>query len=213
MRKLLLLILSLLLLAGCSTQNGDQEDQRNKSYEHTSFTSSITIEDCVICGDNSEHMLSWYMGEENVALVDVNTFDFCYIEINRYHPDGTQIMKPAGYMKMAGGKIGAHQISGMVDPDIGMARLNGTLSGDPIDASAIESFLCQNCLDEFTSYYFEHDNVYSLAIFNFATKTLRPLVETCPWYAADHYSVDCHYEDDGEIDLTIYYCPPRFSEY
>lgn len=41
MRKLLLLILSLLLLAGCSMQNGDQEDQRKKSYEHISFTSSI----------------------------------------------------------------------------------------------------------------------------------------------------------------------------
>ena len=142
MRKLLLLILSLLLLAGCSMQNGDQEDQRKKSYEHISFTSSITSEDCVICGDSSEHILSWYIGQENVALVDVNTFDFCYIEINRYNLDGTQIMEPAGYMKMAGGKIGAHQISGMVDPDLGMARLNGTLSGDPIDANAIEGFLC-----------------------------------------------------------------------
>lgn len=212
MRKLLLLILSLLLLAGCSMQNGDQEDQRKKSYEHISFTSSITSEDCVICGDSSEHILSWYIGQENVALVDVNTFDFCYIEINRYNLDGTQIMEPAGYMKMAGGKIGAHQISGMVDPDLGMARLNGTLSGDPIDANAIERFLCQSCLDEFASHYFEHDNVYSLAVFNFSAKTLRPLVESSPWYAADHYSVDCHYEDDGKIDLTIYYCPPRFEE-
>ena len=137
---------------------------------------------------------------------------FCYIEINRYNLDGTQIMEPAGYMKMAGGKIGAHQISGMVDPDLGMARLNGTLSGDPIDANAIEGFLCQSCLDEFDSHYFEHDNVYSLAVFNFSAKTLRPLVESSPWYAADHYSVDCHYEDDGKIDLTIYYCPPRFEE-
>lgn len=70
MRKLLLLILSLLLLAGCSMQNGDQEDQRKKSYEHISFASSITSEDCVICGDSSEHILSWYIGQENVALVD-----------------------------------------------------------------------------------------------------------------------------------------------
>ena len=54
--------------------------------------------------------------------------------------------------------------------------------------------------------------LYSLAVFNFAAKTLRPLVESSPWYAADNYSVDCHYEDDGKIDITVYYCPPRFAE-
>ena len=212
MRKLLVLFLFVLFISGCSVQKEEQENTSKKSYEHTAFTSSISADDCVVCGENTEHSLSWYMGQENVALVDVNTFDFTYIEINRYHPDGTQIMEPAGYMKMAGGKIGAHRISGMVDPDLGMARLNGTLSEDPIGADAIESFLCQSCLDEFASHYFEHDNVYSLAVLNLSAKTLRPLVETSPWYAADHYSVDFHYEADGKIDLTIYYCPPRFEE-
>lgn len=212
MRKLLVLFLFVLFISGCSVQKKEQEDTSKKSYEHTAFTSSISADDCVVCGENSEHSLSWYMGQENVALVDVNTFDFCYIEINRYNSDGSQITKPAGYMKMAGGEIGAHRISGMVDPDLGMARLNGTLSEDPIDADAIESFLCQSCLDEFASHYFEHDNVYGLAVLNLSAKTLRPLVETSPWYAADHYSVDFHYEDDGKIDLTIYYCPPRFEK-
>ena len=112
---------------------------------------------------------------------------------------------------MSGGEIGSHNISGMVDPDIGMARLSGTLSKNPIDASAIEHFLCQECLDEFAGYYYEHDTVYSLAVFNFSAKTLRPIVESCPWYVADNYSVDCHYEDEDKIDLIIYYCPPRFS--
>ena len=152
------------------------------------------------------------MGQENVAIVDVNTFDFCRIEINRYSPEGDQIMEAAGYMQSAGGQIGTHRINGMVEPDLGMARLSGTLSDDPIDADAIETFLCQECLDEFASHYYEHDKVYSLAVFNFATKTLRPLVESSSWYAADNYSVDCHYEDDGKIDITVYYCPPRFAE-
>ena len=197
------------VLAGCSA---DEPKTTERTYEHVQFSSTIEKENCAICGEHPDVPWQWYMEQDNVALVDVNTFDFTYIEINRYNPDGTQIMEPAGYMKMAGGKIGSHQISGMVDPDLGMARLNGTLSNDPIDANAIESFLCQECLDEFASHYFVHDNVYSLAVFNFSAKTLRPLVESSPWYAADNYSVDCHYEDDGKIDITIYYCPPRFSE-
>ena len=197
------------MLTGCSA---DEPKTTERTYEHVQFASKITVETCAICGEHPDVPWQWYMGQDNVAVVDVNTFDFTYIEINRYNPDGTQIMEPAGYMKMAGGKIGAHQISGMVDPDLGMARLNGTLSGEPIDASTIETFLCQSCLDEFASHYYKHDEVYSLAVFNFAAKTLRPLVESTPWYAADNYSVDFHYEDDGKIDIVVYYCPPRFAE-
>ena len=209
LRNALIFILLLFLLTGCTT---DKPEVKEKTYEHVPFTSKITAETCAICGEHPDVHWAWYMGQDNVAIVDVNTFDYSYIEINRYNPDGSQITETAGYMKMAGGKIGAHQISGMVDPDRGMARINGTLSNDPIDANAIESFLCQECLDGFASHYYKHDEVYSLAVFNFAAKTLRPLVESTPWYAADNYSVDFHYEDDGKIDIVVYYCPPRFAE-
>ena len=209
LRSIFAVMLLAVMLTGCATNKSETKEE---TYEHVQFTSKVTTEGCAICGEHPDVHWYWYMGQDNVAIVDVNTSDFSYIEINRYNPDGSQITETAGYMKMSGGEIGAHHISGMVDPDRGMARLNGTLSSDPIDASAIESFLCQECLDEFASHYFEHDNVYSLAVFNFAAKTLRPLVESSPWYAADNYSVDCHYEDDGKIDITVYYCPPRFAE-
>ena len=209
LRSVFVVILLATMLTGCATNKAEAQE---KTYEHVQFASKVTAVNCAICGEHPNVQWSWYVGQENVAIVDVNTFDFCRIEINRYSPEGNLIMEAAGYMQTTGGKIGSHRISGMVDPDLGMARLNGTLSDDPIDADAIESFLCQECLDEFSSHYFEHDKVYSLAVFNFATKTLRPLEESCPWYAADNYSVDCHYEDDGKIDLTIYYCPPRFAE-
>ena len=209
LRSLWIIALVTLLLTGCVA---DEAKKTEKTYEHVKLTSSTKKESCAICGEHPDVHWSWYMGQDNVAIVDVNTFDYSYIEINRYHPDGTQITESAGYMKMSGGEIGAHHISGMVDPDRGMARLDGTLSSEPIDASAIESFLCQECLDEFTSHYYKHDKVYSLAVYNFAAKTLRPLVESSTWYAADNYSVDCHYGDDGKIDITVYYCPPRFVE-
>lgn len=209
LKSIFAVMLFAVMLTGCST---DQSESKEKTYEHVQFTSKVSTEGCAICGEHPDVHWSWYMGEENVAIVDVNTFDFCRIEINRYNPDGTQIMETAGYMQTTGGQIGAHRISGMVDPDLGMARLNGTLANDPIDSDAIESFLCQNCLDEFASHYFEHDKVYSLAVFNFAAKTLRPLEESCPWYAADHYSVDFDFEEDEKIDITVYYCPPRFEE-
>ena len=149
LRNILLVTLLLFVLTGCGTNDAEAKE---KSYEHIKFTSEVTTENCAICGEHPDVPWAWYMGQENVAIVDVNTFDYSYIEINRYNPDGSQITEIAGYMKMSGGEIGKHNISGMVDPDRGMARLNGTLSSDPIDASAIESFLCQECLDEFASH-------------------------------------------------------------
>lgn len=209
LRSVFLVMLLAVMLTGCST---DKHEAKEKTYEHVQFTSNVATENCAVCGQHPDVHWSWYMGQENVAIVDVNTFDFCHIEINRYSPEGTQIMEAAGYMQTTGGQIGAHRINGMVDPDLGMARLSGTLADDQIDANGIENFLCQDCLDEFAGHYYEHDKVYSLAVFNFAAKTLRPLVESCPWYAADHYSVDFDYEDDGKINITVYYCPPRFEE-
>ena len=51
-----------------------------------------------------------------------------------------------------------------------------------------------------------------VAVINFSTKTLRPLLKSCPWYAEDNYSVMCDYNEEGRIDLTVHYAPPRFSE-
>ena len=209
LRSIFAVMLLVVMLTGCAA---NKSETKEKTYEHVQFASKVAAENCAICGEHPNVPWGWYMGQENVAIVDVNTFDFCRIEINRYSPEGNQILEAAGYMQTAGGQIGTHRINGMVDPDLGMARLSGTLSDAPIDADAIENFLCQECLDEFASHYYEHDKVYSLAVFNFAAKTLRPLVESSPWYAADNYSVDCHYEDDGKIDITVYYCPPRFAE-
>ena len=51
-----------------------------------------------------------------------------------------------------------------------------------------------------------------VAVINFATKEIHPLVETCPWFTTDNFSVDCDFEEDGGIDLTIHYSPLRFED-
>ena len=42
-------------------------------------------------------------------------------------------------------------------------------------------------------------------------ESLQPLVETCPWFTFDNFAVDVDFQDDGGIDLLIYYAPPRFQ--
>lgn len=68
----------------------------------------------------------------------------------------------------------------MTDVDRGYSHVDIQLSGNGVDAEAIGVFLCQECLDTFAKLYFEDDNPPEISVINFATRELRPLVETCP---------------------------------
>lgn len=79
MGKKLLLLLALLLsmllsISGCSSKNENRQSQKNRSYEHISFTSSIAANDCLLCSDISDHQLPWYLGQDNLGFVAVNSF-------------------------------------------------------------------------------------------------------------------------------------------
>lgn len=73
--------------------------QIETEYEHIDFISTITSATCFVCSENGP-----YWGEDNVGIVDLNTFDLLYVPINRY---GELIEEPAGVM----------QISSMMDQE------------------------------------------------------------------------------------------------
>lgn len=75
----------LLTLSACSGQN--ENSFENRSYEHINFTSLIEKEDCYLCGDRPNQEISSYLGQDNVGLVNMNTFDVLLVEINRYDPN------------------------------------------------------------------------------------------------------------------------------
>ena len=78
-------ILSLLLTA-CS--NNTANTSSTEAYEHTPFVSSIEQEDCLLCSEQTNSSMSSYWDEDNVGIVNLNTFDVLRIEINRYDDKG-----------------------------------------------------------------------------------------------------------------------------
>lgn len=66
--------------------------------------------------------------------------------------------------------------------------------------------------DDFFSYYFGYDTLPEIAIINFATHEIRPLVNSCPWLTFDNYLVACTFEDTGNMNLRITYLPVRYQE-
>lgn len=204
------LLCFLLISSACSEQNKDSFG--NRSYEHINFTSSIEKEDCYLCGYRPDHEIGSYLGQDNVGLINVNTFDVLLVEINRYDRNGQLIEEATGTMQMGICAIGDTTVSTMTDVDRGYSHVTFQPSNNGIDADAIGSFLCQDCLDDFSSFYFKDDAAPAIAIINFATREIRPLVSNCPWFTFDNYLVDCTFEDTGKINLRIIYRPVRYQE-
>lgn len=212
-RKFALITLLLFLFAGCSAEAKDPvETPAERSYEHPVFTSIIEKEQCILCDTNAGKQFSWNMGQDNIGIINVNTFDVFPIEINRYGDNDEQILEASGTMNMSSATLGDSSAHAMTDPDRGVAHIELTPSDNAIGNEGLESNLCQDCLDAFASHYFTDDSPLELAVIDFSTKEIRPLLSSCPWYIEGNYSVVCDFEEDGKVDLKVHYSPPRFPE-
>ena len=210
MRKLVgLILVFLLLLTACS--NGEQPSISKKEYEHIPYVSDLSQEECFVCGENPNHPISSYWGEDNVGILNLNTFEVLYIEINRYDDNGQLIEETAGYMQMHSMSNGESYVHSSDNPDRGLSNIQ--IQGDrkPVDAKAIQSFLCQTCLDKINDMYFGDNPPEEYAVVNFSDKSIRPLIKNTTWFTFGNFDVDCDFEDNGNIDLLIHYCPPRYK--
>ena len=188
-------------------------EPNQKEYEHIDFVSTITQEDCFVCGTGSDFPASSYWGEDNVAIVNLNTFEVLRLEINRYGDHGELIEEEAGYM----------QTSSLIDnenesyahaytfPDNGYANVNLTGVQYAIDRDSIQGHLCQSCLDSINEMWFGEDPPAEYGILSFEDRTIRPLITYTTGFGMGNFHVDCDFEDGGKIDLLIFYCPPRYN--
>lgn len=188
-------------------------EQNPKEYEHIDFVSTITQEDCFVCGNSTKDPMSLHWGEDNIAIVNLNTFEVLRLEINRYGDNGKLIEETAGYM----------QTSSLIDnknesyahaytfPDNGYANVNLTGVQYAIDRDAIQGHLCKSCLDSINELWFGEDPPAEYGILNFEDRTIRPLITCITGFGMGNFHVDCDFEDGGKIDLLIFYCPPRYQ--
>ena len=64
-------------------------------YEHEDFVSAIEKGQCFVCGSGNEYS---FWGEDNIAILNLNTFEMYRLEINRYDEKGEQILEKSGVM-------------------------------------------------------------------------------------------------------------------
>lgn len=174
--------------------------QKPEEYKHIDYVSDLPQEDCYICGNGSDGP---YWGEDNVGLLNLNTFELMHIEINRYDGYGDVIEEPAGYMQtdhLIGNDTYAHAY---IFPDNGYAQVQITGVEYSIDREIIQSHLCQDCLNTINSLWFSGNAPAEYAIISFEDRKVQPLLQSRPWFSAGAYDINCELKGSGEIDLSI----------
>lgn len=198
--------LCMLLVLYCIAAMGSA--RKTEVYEHTDFLSDLPQEKCFLCGDVSDFSVSTYWGEDNVGILNLNTFELLYLEINRYDDQRQLVEEPAGYVRWDG----LQGVNSQTYPDNGYAHVRITGAQYAIDRAVIQSRLCQSCLDTVNGLWFCGNAPAEFAVISFADRTIRPLLKSYPWFSAGDYGVACEFKEDGTIDLLIHHCPNRYAK-
>ena len=197
----------LLLFCIANIRACSQADEPSK-YEHIDLVSKISQEECFICGSGSDFS---YWGEENVAILNLNTFGMHRIEINRYDAQGQLITEPAGVMIRDGMHDNDTYVNSVTFPDEGYSQVEISNLAYELDRELVQSKLCQICLDTINDLWFGDLPPAEIAVVSLKEREIHGLVDTCPWFSVGEFGVDCEYEEDGDIDILIHSIARRFE--
>lgn len=221
------MVLMLLLLAGC--QHGDRDAEASEdilnsgSVEETQepkYISETLKEDCLLCGGGKGTLLPLYWGQENMAVISLNSFDLAYIEINRYDDYGRLIEKPAkgtSITRTSTGE-GGFTFTSSEDSNRGYARCDLYFNDDEIlDVEQASAHMCTDCLNRAIDDGWGDDPT-GMAVINFSTGEVRILRENLLAFQFGDFFVSCKArryemeENDLEMALLIFYCPKRYGD-
>ena len=182
-----------------------------EDYEHIDHISTITQEECYVCSDTKDFSGFLYWGEENVGIVNLNSFELLRLEINRYDDHGNLLEEPAGYMSSSGmsNEKTESYVHAYCHPDNAYADVQLSRVQYAIDRDSVQNHLCQTCLDSINDLWFTDMPPAEYAIVSFENRTIQPLLNAHPWFSAGSYGIDCEFDEDGKIDLLIHYIAPR----
>lgn len=211
--SLALLVILLFILAGC------EAEQRMNQDGETGYFSATSAEDCYLCGGGIESLVPSYWGQDNIALISLNTFEIKPLEINRYDRlNGQLIEEYAGVVSFGGGGStdGGFSASLMLDYDRGYATGSvDFLADETLDVDKAASFLCADCLNEILPQ--KVSRYFGVGAIHLGTKKIRVFEENFAGFGLGDFYFDCNLmerknSDSNQMDILIFYCPIRYEE-
>lgn len=188
-----------------------QNREEQKKYEHEDFLSTIAQENCFVCGEQKDPLTALYWQQDNIAVLDINTFEILPLEINRYTDNGDLVTSKAGYMQTQSMETGNGWVYSYVQSDRGYADVYISGVEYNINPDSIQNQLCQPCLNSFNSEWYGEDPPAEFAVVHLSEKIIEPLTTNKGGFGLGDYYIDCSFEEDEKIDLLVFYCPNRYA--
>ena len=196
MKKAIIFVIILsLCLTGCGSEPKEEP-----------VISTVSPADCFLCGSGAGEPFYW--GQNNVGIINLNTFDVMPIEINRYDDYGTLIEENTGCISSHSlwrdeNGLHAHVYE---HADRSRANVTVTLKADKtLDTEKLTGFLCQNCLDGVLSKIYEEAT--GAGVINFATRQIRPFEPYYTAFGLGDYYIDLDWKapaQSADIDILVF---------
>ncbi len=210
-RTLFIVILMLVaFVSGMVVGRIDWNSASRSEYVHVDFDSSITKEACFICGEHEGSLGPSTWKPNNIGILNLNTFDIHYVEINCYDDKGELVTTPAGVFAIDGMTTGNGQVICNLNADNGYARISISGVEYSIDTALVESKLCKNCLDSMNTKIRYSGTPAEYAVVNYEERTIHPLVTSTVSFGMGDYLIDCQFKENGEIRLLAAFLPIRY---
>ena len=198
---MLFLILGYAAFDSIISKQRDIEQER----EQIRFVSNIDKQDCFVCGEHTDPLTAHYWNEDNIAIINLNTFEMMYIEINRYDDNGELVQEPSGVLVLDRLKCEESWMHSMTDPDRGYSHIDMSNITREIDVVNLQSRLCKDCLDEINSDCYFETQPAEYAVICFSEKRIRAINESLRWYSIGNYSVHTEVNRDT-VRLMVNFC-------
>lgn len=92
-----LIVVLALSQSDCYKADENANVSANAEYKQIKFTSAISEQDCFICGDKRDPLMAHYWREDNIGILNLNTFEVMYIPINKYDINGEKLRNQLVY--------------------------------------------------------------------------------------------------------------------
>ena len=218
-RRIAGMALSMLMLigtAGCGQKQDTAPDYRAEA--EALYQSCAAKEDCCLCGSGAA--LYWeHLGENNVGIVSLNSFQMLPVSINRYDDDGKLIEENTGCnvsCRFTGDEDG-FRVDLMLNADRGVADAQLSFNGDQkIQLERTAQHLCEEHVRELVAELY--GNPYGVGIIELESAKLYPIKENVIAFQAGDYHIHCDLKetdrDGNPLKMSVYvvYTPLRYGD-
>lgn len=196
MKKLVLCLLTLCLLAGCKGEPPEEAPEEP--------VVCVPPEECFLCTGTWER--------NNVGIISLNTFEIAEVEINRYDAQGKLIEERTGILSFRPhqfGEDGLYVLMAM-DVDFGHASLTIEPGSDQwADRHKAAKFLCADCMENILPEGGKRK--LGFGIIDLATGEIKLFERQMIGFGVGDFYVHCDWEEQGpNLRALIFYCPLRY---